>query len=182
MKVYQLPILLGVLYGRGVPSIAEQLGVSTKKAQEIKDSVMKGFPAIGKFEEDSLLMAEDFGYVTTLWGRKRRLPILTHADYEFEWAKGAGMSEDPLDFDDDEYVDEVPEKIIRQYTKELRNTWDPVKRRAIINQAKVNGIIITDNSNDRAKAKRQVVNSRIQGKPNRLNCPYPLNPITQGCT
>ena len=30
-------ILLGVLYGRGVPSIAEQLGTTTKKAQAIKD-------------------------------------------------------------------------------------------------------------------------------------------------
>lgn len=41
-------ILLGVLYGRGVPSIAEQLGATTKKAQTIKDSVFKGFPTIPK--------------------------------------------------------------------------------------------------------------------------------------
>ena len=69
-------ILLGVLYGRGVPSIAEQLGTTTKKAQAIKDSVFKGFPAIPQFEDDSLDMAYEKGYVTTLWGRKRRLPAL----------------------------------------------------------------------------------------------------------
>ena len=62
-------ILLGVLYGRGVPSIAEQLGTTTKKAQEIKDSVFRGFPAIKQFEEDSLYMAQNYGFVTTLWGR-----------------------------------------------------------------------------------------------------------------
>lgn len=153
-----------MLYGRGVPSIAEQLGVSTKKAQQIKDSVMKGFPAIGKFEEDSLEMAETLGYVTTLWGRKRRLPVLMHNDYEFEYATGAGMSGDPLDFDDDGLEnEEVPEKICRQYTRELDKTWDPSKREAIKNQAKVHGIIIHDYRNDRQKAVRQVVNSRIQG-------------------
>ena len=157
-------ILLGILYGRGVPSIAEQLGVSTKKAQQIKDSVMKGFPAIRKFEEDSLEMAETLGYVTTLWGRKRRLPVLMHNDYEFEYATGAGMSGDPLDFDDDGLEnEEVPEKICRQYTRELDKTWDPSKREAIKNQAKVHGIIIHDYRNDRQKAVRQVVNSRIQG-------------------
>lgn len=56
-------ILLGVLYGRGVPSIAEQLGTTTKKAQAIKDSVFKGFPAIPKFEEDSLETAYEYGKV-----------------------------------------------------------------------------------------------------------------------
>ena len=45
-------ILLGVLYGRGVASIAEQLGCSTDKAQTIKNSVFRGFPAIKQFEED----------------------------------------------------------------------------------------------------------------------------------
>ena len=59
-------ILLGVLYGRGEASIAEQLGVSTKKAKEIKDSVFNGFPAIKRFEEDSLDMAYEAGYVTTV--------------------------------------------------------------------------------------------------------------------
>ena len=51
-------ILLGVLYGRGVDSIAEQLGTSTKEAQQIKDSVFRGFPAIKQFEEDSILMSK----------------------------------------------------------------------------------------------------------------------------
>ena len=91
-------ILLGVLYGRGVPSIAEQLGTTTKKAQAIKDSVFKGFPAIPKFEEDSLDMAYEKGYVTTLWGRKRRLPDLQLSEYEFRWKDGVRPDEDLLDF------------------------------------------------------------------------------------
>ena len=115
-------ILLGVLYGRGVPSIAEQLGTTTKKAQAIKDSVFKGFPAIPKFEEDSLDMAYEKGYVTTLWGRKRRLPDLQLPEYEFRWRDGAPPDDDLLDFAEDENdgvagMSEVPEEIQNKYIR-----------------------------------------------------------------
>ena len=58
-------ILLGVLYGRGEKSIAEQLNITVEEAKQIKESVFKGFPAIKKFEEKSLEMARNLGYVTT---------------------------------------------------------------------------------------------------------------------
>jgi DNA polymerase I-like protein with 3'-5' exonuclease and polymerase domains len=67
-------ILLGILYGRGINSVAEQLHTTKQKAQQIQDKVFKGFPAIKKFEEDTLEMAQEYGFVTTYWGRKRRLP------------------------------------------------------------------------------------------------------------
>lgn len=160
-------ILLGINYGRGAASIAEQLGCSKKKAEKIKNDVFEGFPAIEEFERQSVEMAETLGYVTTLWGRKRRLPILTHDDYEFEWAQGANLSDDPLDFDDEneDIEDEVPEKLMRKYVSKLRNArWDPPKKAGIIKEAKErDGLIITDNSKARSDAMRQVVNSRIQG-------------------
>ena len=153
-------ILLGVLYGRGVPSIAEQLGTTTKKAQAIKDSVFVGFPAIEKFEQDSLAMAEDLGYVTTLWGRKRRLPDMTLPDYEFQWS-GDRDSDDPLAFDDD-LEDEVPEELINKYLNKLKNCWGSQKRK-IFEQANAEGIWIIDNTKKKADASRQCVNARIQG-------------------
>lgn len=157
-------ILLGINYGRGAQSIAEQLGCTKQKAEKIKHDVFKSFPAIEKFERDSIRMAEEEGYVTTLWGRKRRLPILTHPDYEFEWAEGAGLSDDPLDFDDDEDIeDEVPDEIIRKWTRKLSRLWSNKEKAYQISLAKQDGIIITDNSKQRIDAMRQVVNSRIQG-------------------
>lgn len=154
-------ILLGVLYGRGVPSIAEQLGVDVDEAQEIKDSVFKGFPAIQQFEIDSLKSAEENGYVTTLWGRKRRLPILTYPDYEFEYIDGVAPDDDPLNFES-EVSTEVPDSVCRKYISKLRNTKF-AQHRAIIEKAKEDGIRIIDNTKDKQDAKRQVVNSRIQG-------------------
>lgn len=157
-------ILLGVLYGRGVPSIAEQLGTTTKKAQAIKDSVFKGFPAIPQFEEDSLDMAYEKGYVTTLWGRKRRLPDLQLPEYEFKWKDGAPPDDDLLDFDLEEDMNEpeVPEEIQRKYLKKLKNCYFSQKRK-IFEEANKEGIWIVDNGAKIADAQRQCVNSRIQG-------------------
>lgn len=159
-------ILLGVLYGRGVPSIAEQLGTTTKKAQAIKDSVFKGFPAIPRFEKDSLQMARELGYVTTLWGRKRRLPDLQLEEYEFKWKDGAPPDDDLLDFDDmndPEYNDsDVPEDTKRYYLNKLKNCWGSQKR-AIFEEANKEGIWIVDNGAKISDASRQTVNSRIQG-------------------
>ena len=158
-------ILLGVLYGRGVPSIAEQLGTTTKKAQAIKDSVFKGFPAIPKFEEDSLDMAYEKGYVTTLWGRKRRLPDLQLPEYEFKWKDGAKPDDDLLDFGFDgnnEEMSEVPRDIQQKYVKRLRQAYFGQKRK-IFEEANKEGIWVIDNGAKIADAQRQCVNARIQG-------------------
>ena len=154
-------ILLGVLYGRGVPSIAEQLGTTTKKAQTIKDSVMKGFPAIEKFEQDSLKMAEELGYVTTLWGRKRRLPDLQLDEFEFKWKDGAPQDNDVLDFDEE--IDyNVPIETQKKYLRLLSQARFGEKRK-IFEKANAEGIWIIDNGAKIADAQRQCVNARIQG-------------------
>lgn len=154
-------ILLGVLYGRGVDSIAEQLKCTPEKAQKIKDSVFRGFPAIRKFENDSLNMAEDFGYVTTIAGRKRRLPELQLDEYEFQWANGVAPDNDLLDFDS-EAEQEIPERTIRKYLTKLHNCRFNEKRK-IFEQANEEGIWVVDNGAKIASATRQCVNARIQG-------------------
>lgn len=155
-------ILLGVLYGRGVPSIAEQLGTTTEKAQMVKDSVFKGFPAIPKFEQDSINMAYELGYVTTLWGRKRRLPDVALDEFEFSWKNGSFSNADVLDFESEEVEQAVPDDVIRKYTTRLHRAWGREKR-GIIQQADKEGIRIIDNGGKIADAHRQCVNSRIQG-------------------
>ena len=152
-------ILLGVLYGRGVPSIAEQLGTDVKKAQKIKDSVFKGFPAIEQFEQDSKLMAEELGYVTTLWGRKRRLPSMLKPDYEFKWSSEGPVDDDLLDFDE-EVSTEVPEAKQRYYRNKLAKAYFRDKKK-IFEEANAEGIWVIDNTMDKDVTK--IVNARIQG-------------------
>ena len=154
-------ILLGILYGRGIASVAEQLKTTTKKAQEIQDKIFKGFPAIPKFEEDSKKMAIEKGYVTTLWGRKRRLPNIQLDPYEFDFSKKQQLNFNPLDFDnDEEYIDYAS---IEKYTRLLDNCYSRVAKEQIKMQAAKEGIIIKDNGGYIADAERQCVNSIIQG-------------------
>lgn len=156
-------ILLGINYGRGAQSIAEQLGCTTQKAEQIKEDVFTGFPAIEEFEQSSLRMAEEKGYVTTLWGRKRRLPDMTLPDYEFSWdEKHLPFSDDPLDFTDEDIPDEVPDELINKYMRKLKNCWGPNKRK-VFDEARSEGICIIDNTKKIADASRQCVNARIQG-------------------
>ena len=154
-------ILLGILYGRGINSVAEQLNTTKQKAQEIQDKVFKGFPAIKNFEDDTVKMAIDLGYVTTFWGRKRRLPDMQLDEFEFSWKPGYGDA-DPLSFDSDTIQTEVPRDIQRYYTNKLKKVWGRDKRK-IVEEADSKGIKIVDNGGKIADATRQCVNSRIQG-------------------
>lgn len=153
-------ILLGVLYGRGVDSIAEQLGTSSKEAQQIKDSVFKGFPAIQQFEQSSIQMSKDIGYVTTICGRKRRLPSMMLPDYEVVWKDGVAPDNDPLSFDDIEVSNEVPEAVARRWIQRVRNASFN-KKRQVFEAANEEGLWIIDHTKDKDTTK--VVNARIQG-------------------
>jgi len=154
-------ILLGILYGRGINSVAEQLHTTKQKAQQIQDKVFKGFPAIKKFEDDTIKMAQELGYVTTFWGRKRRLPEMQLPEYEFSWKDGYG-DVDPLSFDDSTIEQEVPMNLVRKYTQKLNSVWGD-KKRNVMAEAEKEGIKIMDNGGKIADATRQCVNSRIQG-------------------
>ena len=104
--------------------------------------------------------------MTTLWGRKRRLPSLQLPEYEFRWKDGAPPDDDLLDFDamnKPEYnTSEVPEDIQNYYLKKLSKVWGSGKRK-IFEEANEEGIWIVDNGGKIADAQRQCVNARIQG-------------------
>ena len=119
-------ILLGILYGRGINSVAEQLNTTKEKAQQIQDKVFKGFPAIKDFENNTIKMAQDIGYVTTFWGRKRRLPEMQLPEYEFEWADGYGDL-DPLSFTENSIEKTVPYDVARKYANKLQRAWGKEK-------------------------------------------------------
>ena len=126
-------------------------------------------------------MAREKGFVTTLWGRKRRLPEMQLPKYEFDFTQQQNDNFNPLDFDTDEDEEYIDYEAINRYTKLLDNAYGKQQKEMIKEKAKQEGIIIKDNGGYIADAERQCVNSRIQGKLNMFNCPYTLNPITQGC-
>lgn len=155
-------IVLGVCYGKGVPSIAAELGISVKLAQEIYDTIMREFPNLEQFMKDSEAMAMEKGYVTTLFGRKRRLPDIQLPKYEFTYTGGQRPDFDPLDFDNEE-PEGPPKELVDRYLRRLNTTRSWVDRSKVIADAREAGLKIKDNGGFIAQAKRQCVNSRIQG-------------------
>lgn len=156
-------IFLGICYGKGVKAIGEDLNVNTKKAQQIYDSVLKEFPGLKQFMVDSENMARTEGFVTTIWGRKRRLPNIQLEPYEFSYIGGLSKDFDPLFDDDEDIPTEVDEKTKQKYIRLLERAWSRKEKEIIIGKAKAEGILIKDNGGFIAEAKRQCVNARVQG-------------------
>lgn len=156
-------IVLGILYGRGIPSIAEQLGKTIKEAQAVYDKVISKFDGLAKFLEDSEDMARELGYVTTVWGRRRQLPDMQLPYFEFSYKDGVVPDFDPLSDDNTDYNTEVPEDVVRELTNKLLNCRSYKQKEELKERIRQNGFNIKDNSSFIAQAQRQCVNARVQG-------------------
>lgn len=148
-------ILLGIMYGRGERSIAEQLGCDVEEARQIKNDVYDAFPRIKTFERDSQINVKTKGYVCTLWGRKRHLPDYNLPNYSFKYI-------DPTD--ETKVLDTpVPEDIQNEYTAKLQKTFWKGKDKIIEDAKTKDGILIIDNNSKIAAAGRQIINAQVQG-------------------
>ena len=179
-RSYIKSVLLGIMYGRGTASVAEQLNMSTEEAQQIIDSFFDSYPLIKVFIEDMQKLAKQRGYTETAWGRRRYLKHIQDEEYEFKYNNKRPVDFNPLFTAKSDVQEEVSQEIKNELTAKLKKANYYTKKK-IIEKAAAEGIDIIDNTSYLAEANRQVVNSIIQGKPNRFNCPYTLNPITQGC-
>lgn len=155
------PVLLGILYGRGDDSVAEGMGITVDQAKQLKANLYRKYPEIKVFEQESIKMAEDLGYVTTVCGRKRRLPSMMLPDYEVVWKDGAPPDDDPLSFSEPTNEEsEVPEYLARKWLHKINNVPFRDKRK-VFEEANKEGLWIIDHTKDKDVTK--VVNARIQG-------------------
>jgi DNA polymerase-1 len=69
-------INFGILYGMGVTSLKEGMGVERKEAQEFYDQYKKTFSRLMEYLEEVKALAWKQGYTTTLLGRRREIPLL----------------------------------------------------------------------------------------------------------
>ena len=142
------------MYGRGEHSIAEQLGCDVEEARSIKDNVYDAFPGIKKFERTSARMVKELGYVTTLWGRKRRLPDFNLPNYSFYYLDDFGNINESMT---------VPNDIQKKHSDKLSNMFWKSRYQYIEDVAEKERIKIVDNGGKIADASRQIINSRVQG-------------------
>lgn len=63
-----------VIYGKSDFGLAKELGISMGEAKEFINRYFSRFPGVRKYTEDTIELARENGYVTTLLGRRRYIP------------------------------------------------------------------------------------------------------------
>ena len=64
----------GIMYGISAFGLSQRLHISRAEAKKIIEDYFANFPAISSYIEDTLASAREFGYVETVFGRRRYLP------------------------------------------------------------------------------------------------------------
>lgn len=163
-------IFLGIMYGKGIASIAQELGVSYEDAKNLYETVLTQFPKLKDFMKSTQSRAKKSGYVSTITGRKCRIPEIQLSKYEYFPIKrefpdlsdefmesfGAIVKTD----DDFRFLSQA-----NSYKKMLEGQkyikFEVVQK--IIKEAAENGIRIKNNTKTIADMERKCVNSIIQG-------------------
>ena len=70
----------GILYGMGEYSLSEDLEISMAQAKKYIASYLAGFPSVKEYLDNIKKIAKKDGYVTTLFGRKRRIAELASSN------------------------------------------------------------------------------------------------------
>jgi DNA polymerase-1 len=66
----------GIVYGLSAYGMADRLDIPQEEADEFIQRYMAGFPAVGRFIEETIEQGTEHGYVSTLFGRRRQVPEL----------------------------------------------------------------------------------------------------------
>ena len=64
----------GIIYGISVFGLAERLNIGRAEAKELIEGYFKTYPDVRAYMDESVRLAKERGYVTTICGRKRFLP------------------------------------------------------------------------------------------------------------
>jgi len=155
-------LLLGIMYGRGTASIAEQIKGTVEEAQEIVDNFYKSFPEVKKWIQQSEDFAKENGYVEDLWGRRRRLPDILLPQFTIRY-----LNKNMANGDFNPFIGcenrTTGDKLIKSYEEKLSKIKGRKQYENIKQEALQNGIEIINNGGFISQAQRQCVNARIQG-------------------
>ncbi len=66
----------GIVYGLTGFGLADRLNIPRKEGEEFVARYLERFPAVRRFREEIVELAQEQGYVTTLMGRRRAIPEL----------------------------------------------------------------------------------------------------------
>jgi DNA polymerase-1 len=72
----------GIVYGLSAYGMADRLDIPQSEADDFIQRYLAGFPAVGRFIEQTIEQGTEQGYVSTLFGRRRQVPELRARRWE----------------------------------------------------------------------------------------------------
>jgi DNA polymerase-1 len=67
-------INFGIIYGQSAFGLAKQLGIARGEAKTLIDKYFAQYPGIKRYMDETIQLAHEQGFVSTIWGRKIHLP------------------------------------------------------------------------------------------------------------
>jgi DNA polymerase-1 len=74
-------INFGIIYGMGPRRLSEEQGIDLKTAKDYIAQYMERYQGAARFREEMVETASKDGFVSTLFGRRRYLPNISHSDH-----------------------------------------------------------------------------------------------------
>ena len=71
----------GIVYGISKWSLAEDLGVTVAEAEAYMESYLARFDGVRQYMHDIVEQAKQFGFVTTIFGRRRSIPEINSSNF-----------------------------------------------------------------------------------------------------
>lgn len=157
-------IVLGINYSKGVKSIAEDLGITEQEAQNVYDTFLNSFPKVKKFIIETQAKVAKLGYTETLFGRRRYIPDMQLEEIKVVRTLPNKAELDPTDFINEVNLDySISSEEKKYWINRYKKAFGYKKKMDVLEEAKEQGIQITDNTIKKQDAERQCVNSVIQG-------------------
>ncbi|MGZ6696987.1 MAG: DNA polymerase, partial [Solirubrobacteraceae bacterium] len=72
----------GIVYGLSDYGLADRLNIAREEAKAFIDAYLERFARVAQFMADTIAMAKEQGYVTTLFGRRRQIPELRARNFQ----------------------------------------------------------------------------------------------------
>lgn len=83
----------GIVYGISEFGLSEQLGISRNEAKDFIERYFASYPEIKQFMDETVAFCEEFGYVKTLFNRRREINEIHDKNYMVrEFGKRAAMN------------------------------------------------------------------------------------------
>jgi DNA polymerase-1 len=85
-----------VLYGMSDYGLSQELGMSVQEARAFIENYFRRLPGVRRYIEETLAFARQHGYVITLYGRRRYVPEINHANRNVRQAAERAAINSPL--------------------------------------------------------------------------------------